>query len=195
MTTIYIVRHGETDSNICGACLGHTDVPLNETGRRQVQDLAKRLADVEFDAVYSSPLQRAVDTAAAVKKRAPMTMSYGLIERDYGDWEGMSFAQIEAKYPEEYRKWRENWIDFVLPDGESAANHQERVNEITDKIISENEGKKILIVTHLGTARHIISHMLGLTAEQSWRFTLDNAGTAVLISDDGGRWILKGLNI
>lgn len=195
MTTVYIVRHGETDSNAGHKCLGHTDAPMNETGRQQVQNLAKRLADVEFDAVYSSPLQRTVDTAAAVKKRAPMTMSYGLIERDYGTWEGMSFAEIEAKYPEEYRKWRENWIDFVLPGGESAAKHQERVNEITDKIVSENEGKRILIVTHLGTARHIISHMLGLTPEQSWRFTLDNAGAAVLTSDDEGRWLLKSLNI
>lgn len=194
MTELYIVRHGETDSNTKMACLGHTDVPMNENGAKQVRLLAKSLVNVEFDAVYVSPLTRTVDTAAAIKKKAPMTMSYGLIERDYGNWEGMTFSEIEEKHPEEYRKWRENWIDFVLPGGESAAEHQKRVNEIMDKIVLENKGKRVLIVTHLGTARHIISHLLGLSAEQSWRFTLDNAGVAVLQDDNEGRWLLKSLN-
>lgn len=194
MTELYIVRHGETDSNTRMACLGHTDVPMNENGAKQVRLLAKSLVNIEFDAVYVSPLTRTVDTAAAIKKKAPMTMSYGLIERDYGDWEGMNFAEIEEKYPEEYRKWRENWIDFVLPGGESAAEHQKRVNEIMDKIVLENTGKRVLIVTHLGTARHIISHLLGLSAEQSWRFTLDNAKAAVIDINDDGKGLLKSLN-
>lgn len=195
LTELYIVRHGETDFNIRHACLGHSDIPLNETGQEQVRLLAKRLIDVEFDAVYVSPLARAVDTAAAIKKKAPMTMSYGLIERDYGDWENMTLKEIEAKYPDKYREWRANWIDFVLPNGESAAQHQKRVDETLDKITNEHKNERILIVTHLGTARHIISHILGLSAEQSWRFTLDNAGVAIMQSDSDGKWLLKGLNI
>lgn len=195
MTTVYIVRHGETDSNVCGACLGHSDIPLNEMGREQVRLLAKKFIDVEFDAVYVSPLLRTIDTAAAIKKKAPMIMSYGLIERDYGDWENMTFKEIEAKFPDKYREWRENWIDFVLPGGESAAQHQKRVDETLDKITSAHKDECILIVTHLGTARHIISHILGLSTEQSWRFTLDNAGVAIMQSDNDGRWLLKGLNI
>lgn len=195
MTELYIVRHGETNSNIRQACLGHTDVPLNEKGMEQVRHLAKKLIDVEFNSVYVSPLTRAVDTAAPLKKKAAMIMSYGLIERDYGEWDGMTFNEIEEKYPDAYREWRKNWIDFVLPGGESAAQHQERVNEIMNKIVSENDGNRVLIVTHLGTARHIISYLLGLSTEQSWRFTLDNAGVAVLKNDDEGRWLLRGLNI
>lgn len=195
MTELYIVRHGETDLNIRHACLGHTDVPMNKTGREQVRRLAQKLIDTEFDTVYVSPLARTVDTATAIKKRAPMTMSYGLIERDYGEWENMTFEEIEKKYPDKYSQWRENWVDFVLPGGESAAQHQKRVNETLDKITEEHKNERILIVTHLGTARHIISHILGLGTEQSWRFTIDNAGAAWLQEDKEGRWLLKGLNI
>lgn len=195
MTELYIVRHGETDLNITHACLGHADVPMNKTGFEQVRRLAQKLIDIEFDTVYVSPLARTVDTATAIKKRAPMTMSYGLIERDYGEWENMTFEEIEKKYPDKYSQWRENWVDFVLPGGESAQQHQKRVNETIDKITEEHKDERILIVTHLGTARHIISHILGLSTEQSWRFTIDNAAAAVLQNDNEGRWLLRSLNI
>ncbi|MCC8169743.1 MAG: histidine phosphatase family protein [Oscillospiraceae bacterium] len=194
MVEVYIVRHGETDSNIRQACVGHKDVPLNSRGVEQVQNLAAKLINVEFDVVYVSPLIRALDTAAPLRKKAPMVMSYGLIERDYGDWDDMTFEEIRAAAPDKYREWQENPIDFRIPNGESAAMVQERVNEIMDKIISENDGKRVLVVTHLGTARHIISHLLGLTAEESWRFTLDNAKAAV-IQTDKGKGLLKYLNI
>ncbi len=194
MTEIYIVRHGETESNTRASCIGHKDVMLNENGRKQVAELVRRLADVEFDAVYVSPLTRAVDTAAPLKKKAPMTMSYGLIERDFGLWDDMPFDEINAKYPDEYRQWRENWIDYQIPGGESSQMVQDRINETLDKILAENDGKRVLIVTHLGASRHIISHLLGLTTEESWRFTLDNAKIAV-IEANGNKSILKALNI
>lgn len=194
MTELYIVRHGETDSNTRMACIGHTDIPMNENGAKQVRLLAKSLVNVEFDAVYVSPLTRTVDTAAAIKKKAPMTMSYGLIERDYGDWDDMTFEEIKSRYSAQYQKWQNNWIDFVIPNGESAAMVQKRVDETIDKILSENKDKRILIVTHLGTARHIISRLLGLTTEESWRFTLDNAKAAVIAINDDGKGLLKSLN-
>lgn len=194
LTEIYIVRHGETDSNIRQACLGHKDVPLNEKGREQVCHLTQKLMNVEFDSVYVSPLARAIDTAAPLKKKANMTMSYGLIERDYGLWDDMTFGQIQQEYPDEFKMWHENWIDYQIPDGESAAMVQKRINETMDKIISENDNKRVLVVTHLGAARHIISYLLGLTTEESWCFTLDNAGVAVIQIKEG-KGLLKGLNI
>lgn len=195
MTEVYIVRHGETDSNVRHTCLGHKDVLLNENGKEQVRLLAKKLIDVEFDAVYVSPLTRAVDTASAIKKKAPMTMSYGLIERDFGQWDDMTFDEIEKAHPEEYKKWQDNWTEYEIPEGESAQAVQKRVNDTLDKLTASHKDERILIVTHLGTARHIISHLLGLTTEESWRFTLDNAGVAILSEDNEGRWLLKGLNV
>ena len=198
MTEFYIVRHGQTDSNTRQKCLGHKDVPMNETGFGQVRRLSEKLRAMSFDAVYSSPLQRAVDTAVAVmenRKNINLSMSYGLIERDYGEWDDMSFDEISAANRDEYMKWMENWIDYRIPGGESANDVQRRVDEAIDKILSEHWGKRILIVTHLGTARHILSNLLGLTTEQSWRFTLDNAGVAVVSVDETKNGLLKGLNI
>ena len=98
------------------------------------------------------------------------------------------------EYPDEFKMWHENWIDYQIPDGESAAMVQKRINETMDKIISENDNKRVLVVTHLGAARHIISYLLGLTTEESWCFTLDNAGVAVIQIKEG-KGLLKGLNI
>lgn len=198
MTEFYIVRHGQTNSNILQKCVGHKDVPLNDAGREQISRLAEKLHNVKFDAAYSSPLQRAVDTAAAAtenQKNLNIAMSYGLIERDYGEWDDLSFAEIDALDHAEYMKWQENWISYTIPGGESAEDVQKRVDEALDKMLSKHKGERILIATHLGTARHILSHLLGLTTEQSWLFTLDNAGIAVVSVDENGNGLLKGLNI
>ncbi len=196
VTTLYIVRHGETDSNIRHTCLGHKDIPLNAAGFEQAKELIGKFRDIPIDAVYSSPLSRAVDTAAGVadEKGLKINISRGLIERDFGDWDDMTFEEIEAKYPQEYAEWRENWTGFKIPNGESSDEAQARISAAVDKILLENYGKCVLIVTHLGTARHIISHALGLITEQSWRFTLDNAKTARIVIK-GNERILTGLNI
>ena len=196
VTTLYIVRHGETDSNIAHTCLGHKDMPLNTTGEEQARGLIEKFRSIPLDVIYSSPLKRAVDTAAGIAemKALKIIMNNGLIERDFGDWDDMTFEEIEAKYPREYAEWQENWTSFKIPNGESSDEAQARISAAVDKILSENEGKSVLIVTHLGTARHIISHVLGLTTEQSWRFTLDNAKTAKIEIGKNNR-ILTALNI
>ena len=121
-------------------------------------------------------------------------MSYALIERNYGDWDDLTFEEIEAQDPEGYRAWQENWIDYVIPNGESAAQTQARIDTFLENVQKSNPQGNVLIMTHLGTARHIISKLLGLTAEQSWLFALDNAKYA-LIETDGDKSVLKGLNL
>ena len=194
MTTVYIIRHGETDSNIRHTCVGHKDVELNENGIKLAQELCERLSDIKLDAIYSSPLSRAVSTITPYGK-APVIMNFALIERDYGDWDDMTFEEIEAAYPDEYAKWFSNWIGYEIPNGESSAQVQSRVNDFMDKIISNHKDGSVAVVTHLGTARHIISHLLNLTPEQSWLFTFENAKYAVIEVDDDGNGLLKGLNL
>lgn len=197
VVTLYIVRHGETDSNLRHTCVGHKDVALNENGMRQAGFLCERLRSKSFDYIYVSPLKRAVDTImplARVKKRVPVVMNYGLIERDYGRWDDMTFEEIEESDPEGYKNWHSDWIDFVIPDGESAAQVQSRINETIDNILSAHGSGNIIVVTHLGAARHILSHLLGLSTEQSWLFTLDNAKYAS-VAIDNGKAVLTGLNL
>ncbi len=194
MVTLYIIRHGETNSNIRRTCLGHKDVELNESGKAQALDLCKRLANVQFDAVYSSPLSRAISTIAPYEK-TPVIMNFALIERDFGIWDDMTFDEIKSAYPNEYEKWHADWLGYKIPEGESSAEVQSRVNDVMDKIINNHPNGTVAVVTHLGTARHIISHLLGLTAEQSWLFTFENAKYAVIEIDDNGNGLLKGLNL
>ncbi|MCD8391071.1 MAG: histidine phosphatase family protein [Firmicutes bacterium] len=197
MVKLYVVRHGETDSNIRQSCIGQKDVPLNDNGRLQAEALSDRLKDVGFDAAYTSPLQRAADTLWEVLKKqrdVRVVQSYDLIERDYGIFDDMTYREIAEKYPAEFDEWKSDWIYYKIPEGESSAEVQERVNRALDKIIETEDGKTVLIVTHLGAARQIISHALDLTIEDSWHFALDNARAAVLEIDKDRR-LLTGLNI
>jgi len=195
LTNIYIIRHGETDSNIRHTCLGQKDVPLNENGRQQAQELADKLADVKLDAVYSSPLDRAVNTFAPASRGRGVTMSFALIERDFGVWDDMTFDEIREKDPGEFEKWQKDYVGYQIKDGESSEQVQARVNAFTDKLLKNHSGQTIAVVTHLGTARHLISRLLGLTTEQSWRFTLDTGKFALISVDDEGKGLLKALNV
>lgn len=196
MIRLYVVRHGETESNIRGTCIGQKDVPLTEKGREQAVSLGERLKEVRFDTVYTSPLKRAEDTLFEVIKGndVKIIQSYDLIERDYGIFDDMTYSEIEAAYPDEYGKWKADWIYYKIPGGESSADVQKRIDRAVDRIIENEDGKTVLIVTHLGAARHIISHVLGFSIEDSWRFTLDNAHAAVFEIDKCKR-LLTGLNI
>lgn len=196
MTTIYILRHGQTESNVRHTCLGLKDIPLNEVGKKQARLLRQRLSGISFDAVYTSPLQRAVETISPYLegKDIKLSMSFGLIERDFGDWDDMTFDEIQRKYPDEFAKWHKNWISYKIPGGESAEDIQRRIGMFLDRLLECHDEQTVLLVTHLGAARHIISYLLGLSTEESWRFTLDNAGIAV-VDTDGAAGLLKGLNI
>lgn len=196
VTEVYIVRHGLTDANKGVKCVGATDVPLNEDGMEQARKLCTKMNGMDFDVIYSSPMSRALDTIApyiSTKKDAAVHMSYGFSERDFGIWENMSFEEIEKEYPMLYKQWQEDFVGFKIPKGESSAEVQHRVNDALDKILQKHEGKKILIVTHLGTARHILSKLLGLTVEESWLFFLENASIS-MVKIENGKGVLNLLN-
>lgn len=196
MTEIYIVRHGQTNSNLRNACIGVTDIPLNEEGIRQSHEVFKRLSGIEFDVIYTSPLSRAVDTVAPYMKENPTTplhMSYAFIERDFGEWEDLNYAEIREKDPLLYEKWQSDVAAFKLPGGESSNEVRERVDKALAKILSRHEGKRILIVTHLLTARHIIASLLGLEKEKDIIFSLDN-GSVAKVEIRKGKGVLTLLN-
>ncbi len=190
-TNIYVIRHGETDSNIRSACLGRKDVPLNDTGRKQASELAARLSPITFSRIYTSPLVRTVSTAAPL---GGMTVDERLIERDYGSWDDMTFDEIKRAAPEEFIRWQENLMLTAPPGGESSFAVWRRVSEFLQELLKSGVGGNIAIVTHLGTARHIIAYLLGLMLEQSWLFTLENGRYAkITVSED--KAVLSALNL
>ena len=153
MTTILLARHGETDWNREGRFQGHADPPLNGTGRAQAAHLAYELADVELAAVYSSPLRRALETArvvAAAHELEPVALD-ALREVDVGSWQGLTRADIEARFPDQLARWldyEQGWAD-----GETYEEMGQRVVATLLELAAEHDGEQILAVTHGGPIR------------------------------------------
>ena len=200
MIRFYVIRHGETEPNTRFACVGRRDVPLNENGEIQALKLCEKLNEkANADIVYISPLKRAketIDPYLNANPHIPYEITDDLIERDFGLWEDMNFKQIEEKEPDEFKVWMDNYINYVLPEGESLQTVQERVETFLKRIIPLHDNQTVFITTHLCVSRHLISTLLGLDVEKSRCFTMKNASYAIIDYDiDAGHGVLKYLNI
>ncbi len=198
MIRFYIIRHGETEPNTRMACIGHKDVPLTENGVQQALSLNDRLT-VKADMVYISPLTRAKETIKPYLDKYPdikYKIAPEIIERDFGDWDDMSFEQIEKKFPDMFHEWMDNYIDYLIPNGESMREVQNRVNSFCDKVIQHHVGKSVFVVTHLACARQLITRLLDLEPDKSIRFMIKNAYYAIIDYDiDTGYGVIRYLNI
>jgi broad specificity phosphatase PhoE len=152
-TTILLVRHGETDWNAERRVQGHTDRPLNETGRAQARALADELADERLDAVYASDLARAYETARVVADAhsLPVETLPELRERDFGSWEGMTDEEIFERYPE--TRDGGSWGDAETRDELEA-----RILPTMSRIAAQHPGGRVLVVTHGGPLRVMRAH-------------------------------------
>lgn len=198
MVRIYVIRHGETEPNTRMACVGRTDVPLNEKGKAQALELKEKLT-VKADHIYVSPLQRAYTTIEPYIAMYPdiaVDTAQEITERDFGVWEDLNFKQIEEKDPVRFKQWQDNYIEYTIENGESLIDVQTRVDKFLDNMCPRHEGETVFIATHLCTARHIIAKLLGLDAEKSRCFTLFNASCAVIDYDNNAKYgVLKYINI
>jgi broad specificity phosphatase PhoE len=151
VTTILLARHGETDWNREGRFQGWSDPPLNDVGREQARVLAAQLADDPFDAVYSSDLRRAYETALIVAEPhgVPVIADRGLREVNVGSWSGLTRDEIAARFP-----------GAEHHDGESRAEHLARVLATVERIACGHTGERILIVSHGGSLRALRRHAL-----------------------------------
>jgi probable phosphoglycerate mutase len=147
VTTVLLVRHGETDWNREHRWQGWTDVPLNELGRQQAAELAARLRTVPFDAVYSSDLSRALETAEVVAAEHGLSAiaDSGLREIDVGSWSGLTKAEIQERFAGA-------WPD----DAETSEAHAARVRAAASRILREHAQGTVLLVTHGGTIRALL---------------------------------------
>jgi broad specificity phosphatase PhoE len=152
-TTILLVRHGETDWNRDRRIQGHTDVALNESGRRQARALAAELDGGEIAAVYSSDLARALETASivAAPRGLAVTVTAELRERDFGTWEGLSDAEAVDRFPDLTRGPWDTW-----GDGESSAEMTARALAAVHAIVSSHPFETVLVVTHGGPIRAVL---------------------------------------
>ena len=182
-----MVRHGETQGNLDDKAQGHFDVHLTELGLRQAKALAHRLENVDIDAAYSSDLQRAVDTAAALVALRPdleIQTRAGLREVHFGSYEDMRWSAIREQDPELHERWA-NWntrINAKFPSGESPLETRQRVVDVADEIVAKHQEDNsiVLIVGHGGSLQPLFAHLLNLSTTDQWRFHFDNTSVTVL---------------
>ena len=187
MTTILLARHGESDWNRSKRWQGFADRPLTERGRQQAVELAGRLADTELDAIYSSDLGRARETAEIVARTKGLTVATtpDLREVDVGSWSGLTRAEAEKRFPEAYRRWLrggEGW-----DDGETYEELKVRVVKAIGRIARENDGGRVLIVAHGGSIRAVHAAAVGVDVHTYRRIQRvePNATLSAVCVDDG----------
>ena len=164
VTTIYIVRHGESVGNFHRICLGHTNLDLTELGLEQAKKTAEALENVDFAGIYSSDLQRAVHTAEphAKKRGLEINTSPDFRELYFGNWENASVPMLKEKFHEQFMiGWRQNFGTFTAPEGESVVAMAERMVSGLEKIAAFHLGKTILVTSHAAAIRALWGKISG----------------------------------
>ncbi|MBC7434659.1 MAG: histidine phosphatase family protein [Bdellovibrionales bacterium] len=172
-TRIIAVRHGETAWNVDTRIQGHLDIPLNRAGRVQARKLGLALAGQAVNAIYSSDLLRAHETAQAVSATTGVAVvtDQGLRERSFGAFEGKTFAELEVELPEQSLRWRKRDPDFAPEGGESLLQLRERVLHTAHLLAARHTGELIVLVAHGGVldVLHRAATGQGLQAPRTWQ--------------------------
>ena len=163
VTNVLLIRHGQSEGNAAGRFGGHTATPLSSRGREQAQRTARALSAENFDAIYSSDLPRAVETAMPLARAVNIEPSItdAFRERSVGVMEGLTFEEAAAQHPEQYAALLRRDFDHVLLGGESYRQLLDRASRKLDDAIEEHKGGQIAVFTHTGTICILALHLMG----------------------------------
>ena len=181
---VILVRHGETDWNLAGRFQGHADLGLNAKGKSQAMGVAELLASEEVDVIFTSDLARAVETGRHIGAvhGVPLIMEPLLREISFGAWEGLTFRELQAEYPEVLKDWLQDPFTFRVPGGETAGELGERVLLAWDKILHEsNSAQTVVIVAHAGPLRMLLCLLTGMDLSRQWEFLIRHGEPVFLI--------------
>ena len=194
-TLIYLLRHGEIDKPVPRRFLGQTDLPLNDNGIRQAMILGEHLASMAFTHVFSSPLQRAVQTAALVsgKNAESITPLAALTEINLGAWEGLTMEEVRSRFPGAYEQRGLDLENFRPTGGESFGDLAARCHPAL-LTLAENHRGPLLIVAHAGVNRVVLSRLLHQPLQQLLKIPQDYCGVNIL-SHTGGHLQVNAVNL
>ena len=194
MTKIIIARHGQTEWNVGEVFRGRIDVDLDETGVKQAGLLAEYLSGREIEAIYSSPLKRALNTAGAIARRHNLEVEVAprLIDFNFGKWQGLPHQEVKEKYKELYAEWTRNPQQVRMPDGERLDDIRERAISVVDEVTARYEGT-IVLVAHRVVNKVLICALLGLDNSHFWDIKQDTCGITTFVYENG-RFILTEHN-
>ncbi len=182
MSRLLLVRHGETSWNSEGRVQGHTNIPLGGKGLRQAERLRQRLAEVDIEVAYTSDLDRAIETAQPILKGRPIPLSpvQELRELCYGEWEGRTYQDIQAKDPQGYARQMARSPDFAPPQGESLEQLMHRVGGFISGLRQSHPEETVLIVGHGGALKAALISLLSLPLEAFSRFYFAPASLSIV---------------
>lgn len=176
MLELVFMRHGRTDWNNKRLVMGRRPVPLNVEGRAQAERSAKFLGSANFEAVVTSPVARAIETAEIIARHGGLTVERDerLAEIDYGDWVGRSFSEVAAQNPAVWEEYHTNPGGVIVPGGEAIADVVKRVGDAMGDIQGRFHDGRVAIVSHADVIKIAILHLLDLDLGKIGRFTIDN---------------------
>ena len=195
MTSVYLVRHGQTAWNKEEIFRGRTDVPLDETGLKQAELAAEYFKGMEIEAIYSSPLSRALQTGQKIAQFHNLEVQPlpGIVDMSFGKWEGRQHQEILERDSKTYRQWVEEPHLVRLPGGEGLDDVRVRAMAALEEVIRSNPEKTLVLVSHRVICKVLICAILNLDNSHFWQITQDT--TAInLIQYRKGKYILSLMN-
>ncbi len=191
---LVLARHGETEWNVGEIFRGRIDIELNETGVKQAELLAEYLTERKIDAIYSSPLRRSLKTAEVIAgyHNLEVKIGPGLIDFDYGKWQGLLHQEVKDKHKELYNEWVSRPDKVKIPAGESLDDVRKRAIGVVAKVIAEHEGT-VVLVSHRVVNKVLICALLGLDNSHFWNIRQDTCGITTFTYEKG-RFILTRHN-
>jgi probable phosphoglycerate mutase len=190
-TRIIAIRHGETAWNVDTRIQGQLDIPLNTVGRWQASRVAQALAEESIQAIYASDLLRAWETAGAIAQATglPLQANEGLRERGFGDFQGKTFAEIEALWPDQSRQWRARHPEWAPPGGESLIALRARIVAAASELAARHLGEQIVLVAHGGVMDVLYRAATGQPEQAPRSWQLGNAAINRLL------WTPQGFTV
>jgi alpha-ribazole phosphatase len=177
---LILVRHGESHESASGRCCGTLDPPLSDCGRQQMQWARGFLRKMPVVAIYSSPKQRALESARALEHGLPIAIDNRLSEIDFGALEGLPYDEIAQRHPDVWRCWMERPTEVVFPSGERFTVFCARVEEAIADIRKRHRNQAIVVVAHGGVNRVILAHALALDIRHMFRLQQTCGGVSIL---------------
>jgi broad specificity phosphatase PhoE len=186
MTKLILVRHGETAWNAEKIYRGRMDVNLDEVGIKQADLLGKYLSNWELEAIYASPLRRALDTANIIARyqKVGVHVAEGLIDFDYGEWQSLPEQEAKRLYPTLHSEWHDNPHKVKMPGGESLEDVRRRAIEVVNDVLSKYQGS-VVLVSHRVVNKVLICSLLGLDNSHFWNIKQDVGGITIFNYVDG----------
>jgi len=187
-TRYILIRHGQTEWNRIERFRGRTDVPLNENGQSQAAATGRRVAlEKNLTAVYSSPLSRAVKTAEAVAQHFNLgvQINNGLVDIDYGEWQGLTPDEARQRWPEQVDNWYRHPETVSIPGGETLIDLRSRAMQTINELDARHAGQTIVLVGHMVINRIILLGVLGLGNQRFWHIEQDTCAINIFEAQAG----------